>query len=73
MLMTPRLSMGMDLPACTLGCEVDGVATSSKGGVAVRNGEGSIVGISVLGHGRASPRSLVTTAQRGWNRGAFPV
>jgi hypothetical protein len=31
LLVTPRLSIGMDLPAYTLGCEVDGVATSSKG------------------------------------------
>ena len=31
MLVTPWLSIGMDLPAYTLGCEVDSVATSSKG------------------------------------------
>jgi hypothetical protein len=48
-----RPLVGMDLPAYTLGGEVDGVATVSKGGVAVGSGEGSIVGISVLGTRRA--------------------
>ena len=39
-----RPLVGMDLPAYALGCEVDGVATPSNGGVAVGSGEGSTVG-----------------------------
>jgi hypothetical protein len=31
LLVTPWLSIGRDSPAYTLGCEADGVATSSKG------------------------------------------
>lgn len=68
-----RPLVGMDLPAYTLGCEVDGAATSSKGGVAVRSGEGVLSGFECWGTGYYGPEALVTTAQRGWNRGAFPI